>query len=186
MDSQSCCLRMLGGTLGLGTALTGVLRMQQEENRAAAALGLLAPRPLILWRPAGQLRSCGSMRGLWKENGGQHLAGNPLSTSAPSPPRGAPAFEVFKDMRDAQNFRAVLSLSIQLLFTAEYFSPRRANRESMRSPKCVERRCSRQHQRSCMCTDCKQADTMVLLYVHAANGSGKPLRRHQRETQRVL
>lgn len=37
-----------------------------------------------------------------------HLAGNPLITSAPSPPRAAPtdsAFEVFKDMRDAQSFR---------------------------------------------------------------------------------
>lgn len=108
-----------------------------------------------------------------------------LAPVLPLPQRGAPAFEVFKDMRHAQNFKSVLSLTIQLLFTAEYFSPRRANRESMRSLKCAERRHSRQHQRSCMCTDCKQADSMVL-YVHAANGSGKLLRRHQGEKQRVL
>lgn len=51
--------------------------------------------------------------------------------------------------------------------------------------KCVERRRARQHQRNCMCTDYKQADTVVLC-IHAANGSGKLLRRYQREKQRVL
>lgn len=54
------------------------------------------------------------MHGLGKENGGQHLAGNSLITSAPSPPRAAPAdsaFEVFKDMRDTQSFRAGQCLS---------------------------------------------------------------------------
>ena len=110
MDSQSCCSGMLLGTPGLGTALTGGLRMKQEKNRAAAAQSLLAPRPLTLWRLVGQPRGWGSMHGSGKENGGTHLAGNQLITSVPSPPRAAPAdsaFEVFKDMRDAQSFRAL-------------------------------------------------------------------------------
>lgn len=88
--------------------------MQQEKNHAAAALSLPALRPLTLWRPVGQPRGWGSMHGLGKENGGQHLAGNPLIVSAPSPARAGPpdsAFEDFKDMRDAQSFRAGQCLS---------------------------------------------------------------------------
>jgi len=56
----------------------------------------------------------GSLHGLGKENGSQHLAGILLITSGPSPPRAAPAdsaFEAFKDMRDAQSFRAGQHLS---------------------------------------------------------------------------
>lgn len=90
MDSQSCCSGVLGGTPGLGTALTGGVRLQQEKNCAAAALILLAPMPLTLWRPAGQPRGWGSMHGLGKENGGQHTWLETRSSPVLPLPQGLP------------------------------------------------------------------------------------------------
>lgn len=46
----------MGRDPGLGTALTGGLRMQQEKYCAAAALSLLAPRPLTSWRAEAPCR----------------------------------------------------------------------------------------------------------------------------------
>lgn len=52
-DGQPKLLLGHAETPGLGTALTGGLRAQQEKNHAAAALSLLAPSPFILWGPVG-------------------------------------------------------------------------------------------------------------------------------------